>query len=119
MISGIGVDLVDMVRFEHSLRRTPALRERLFCPGERGLAPRSLAGRFAAKEALIKALGGSDGLRWQEVEVVTDAEGAPSFSLSGGTAERVRGLGIGTVHLSITHDAGRAMAFVVAERMES
>src|SRR5206468_4151879 len=57
MILGLGVDLVDVARFDATLRRTPALRPRLFTESERGLATQSLAARFAAKEALAKALG--------------------------------------------------------------
>ncbi len=56
-IAGIGVDVVDLARFERAVARTPKLRDRLFAESERGLPLRSLAGRFAAKEALIKALG--------------------------------------------------------------
>ena len=63
MIVGIGVDVVDLARFERALSRTPGLRERLFAEAERELPLRSLAGRFAAKEALMKALGETDGIR--------------------------------------------------------
>ena len=63
MILGIGVDVVDIARFEAALERTPALRERLFTEVERPLATRSLAARFAAKEAVAKALGAPQGLR--------------------------------------------------------
>ena len=63
MIIGIGVDLVDIARFERTIERTPRLLERMFGPVERELPLRSLAARYAAREALIKALGGSDGLR--------------------------------------------------------
>lgn len=116
MIFGVGVDLVDLARFERSLGRTPRLAERLFLPAERGLSVRSLAGRFAAKEALIKAFGGSDGLSWQEIEVVSDSEGAPGFALTGSALARAATLGIGPLHLSLSHDGGNAIAFVIAER---
>ncbi|MGV9194827.1 holo-ACP synthase [Microbacterium sp. MC2] len=115
MIIGIGVDLVDIPRFERSLERTPRLVERLFAPGERGLKPHSLAARYAAKEALIKALGGSDGVHWTEIEVASEPSGRPVFALSGQTASTVAGRGITVVHLSLTHDAGMAAAYVVAE----
>ncbi|MFD0891954.1 4'-phosphopantetheinyl transferase superfamily protein, partial [Streptosporangium algeriense] len=59
---GIGVDVVDVARFAASLERTPSLRARLFTEAERGLAVRSLAARFAAKEAVAKALGAPPGL---------------------------------------------------------
>lgn len=115
MIVGIGVDLVDVPRFERSIERTPALVTRLFSPAERELKPRSLAARYAAKEALIKALGGSDGVHWTDIEIVSEPSGRPVFSLSGSTAEVVATRGITTVHLSLSHDAGLATAYVVAE----
>jgi holo-[acyl-carrier protein] synthase len=115
MIVGIGVDLVDIPRFERQLARTPRLLERLFAPAERPLAPRSLAARYAAKEALIKALGGSDGVHWTEIEIVSDAAGKPSFSLTGSTATVIADRGIAAVHLSMSHDAGLAVAYVVAD----
>lgn len=115
MISGIGVDVVDIARFERAITRTPRLIERLFAPGERGLNPRSLAGRFAAKEALIKALGGSDGISWVEVELISGSGGRPFFQFSGGSARALDAAGITRVHVSISHDAGIATAFVVAE----
>lgn len=115
MIVGIGVDLVDIPRFERSLERTPRLMERLFADAERGLRPHSLAARYAAKEALIKALGGSDGVHWTDIEVASEPSGRPVFSLSGRTADTVAGRGIASLHLSLSHDAGIAIAYVVAE----
>ncbi|MDQ1129257.1 holo-ACP synthase [Microbacterium sp. SORGH_AS_0888] len=115
MIVGIGVDLVDIPRFERQLERTPRLRERLFSPAERVLKPRSLAARYAAKEALIKALGGSDGVHWTEIEVASEASGRPWLALSGSTAAVVAERGITGLHLSMSHDAGFAVAYVVAE----
>ena len=73
------------------------------------------AARFAAKEALIKALGGHAVIRWHDMQVVQDAEGNPDFLLSGGLADHVQALGIERVHLSMSHDAGIASAFVVLE----
>ncbi|KAA9135522.1 holo-ACP synthase [Microbacterium caowuchunii] len=115
MIVGIGIDLVDIPRFEQTLARTPRLRERLFSPSEQLLKPRSLAARYAAKEALIKALGGSDGVHWTEIEITPEASGRPWFTLTGSTAEVVAARGITTLHLSMSHDAGLATAYVVAE----
>ena len=115
MIVGIGVDLVDIARFERTLARTPRLLTRLFAPAERPLAGRSLAARYAAKEALIKALGGSDGVHWTEIEIVPDAGGKPWFALTGSTADAVADKGIGILHVSMSHDAGLAIAYVVAE----
>jgi holo-[acyl-carrier protein] synthase len=115
MIVGIGVDLVDVPRFQRSISRTPQLLERLFAPAERLLKPRSLAARYAAKEALIKALGGSDDVYWTEIEVTPEASGRPWFTLSGSTAATVEARGITTLHLSMTHDADLAIAYVIAE----
>jgi len=115
VIRGIGVDIVDLDRFDRQVLRTPGLVPRLFAAGERGLPTHSLAARFAAKEALIKALGDSAGTSWQEMEVVNDAHGNPGFRLSGVMAEVLRVRGIDAVHLTMTHDAGVACAFVVLE----
>jgi len=119
MIVGIGVDLVDIPRFERSIARTPALLPRLFSPAERMLKPRSLAARYAAKEALIKALGGSDGVHWTEIEIVSEASGRPRFALAGSTADAVAARGITEVHLSLSHDAGLATAYVIVESVDS
>ena len=115
MIVGIGVDVVDLARFERALSRTPGLLERLFAEGERALPLRSLAGRFAAKEALMKALGETDGIRWVEMAIETDADGNPDFALGGRAAEIAARRGIGRIHVSMSHDGGIATAFVVAE----
>lgn len=115
MIVGIGVDVVDLARFERAITRTQPLRNRLFTPAERGLPVASLAGRFAAKEALIKALGGSEGVTWQDMEIVSDATGNPSFVLHNAVAAIATARGITAVHVSMSHDAGVAIAYVVAE----
>lgn len=121
MIVGIGVDVVDLARFDRSLERTPALAPRLFRDDElvlRDGSPRgrhSLAARFAAKEALIKSLGGSTGVRWHDVLVVSDDQGAPSLVLSGGALALADSRGVTRLHLSLSHDGGVAVAYVVAE----
>ena len=115
MIVGIGVDLVDIARFERTIERTPRLLERLFAPVERALPLRSLAARYAAKEALIKALGGSDGVHWTEIEITSDASGRPSFTPDRRDRRGRRRAGGTTLHLSMSHDAGLATAYVIAE----
>ncbi|WP_313788371.1 holo-ACP synthase [Subtercola endophyticus] len=115
VIVGVGVDIVDVPRFQRVVKRTPALVERLFAVGERGLSLRSLAARFAAKEALIKAVGDSTGFRWHDMEIVTNEHGRPSFLLVGAAAESVAAHGITILHLSLSHDGDSACAFVVAE----
>jgi len=116
-IAGIGVDIVDLARFERAVGRTPRLKERLFAESARDMPLRSLAGRFAAKEALMKALGEAAGVTWHDMEVVSDAEGHPSLRLSGAAAAIAERRGITHLHLSMTHDAGVAIAQVVAERL--
>lgn len=115
MIVGIGVDVVDVPRFSAELARVSALRERLFAPSERDLPLRSLAGRFAAKEALAKALGSPGGLSWQDAVVAPTHGQPPQFALGGTVAARCHELGVTTVHLSISHDGEVATAMVIAE----
>lgn len=96
------------------------LRDRLFAQSEQvkdgALRPLpSLAGRFAAKEALIKALGDSTGVRWHDMHVVADDDGNPSFELEGASRAIASERGIERIHLSMSHDAGIAIAYVVAE----
>jgi len=119
MILGIGVDTVDIGRFERQLARTPALRERLFTDQERELPLHSLAARFAAKEALIKALGGSGPLGWHDLEVVRSEDRVPSFARTVALSTEFERRGVDATHLSFTHDAGIATAFVILERTET
>jgi holo-[acyl-carrier protein] synthase len=120
MVLGIGVDVVDLARFERAMARTPQLRSRLFTEkeqmlGDRALPLRSLAGRFAAKEALIKALGESTGVQWHDMQVVSDDHGNPSFELHNAAERIAQARGVRAIHLSMSHDAGIAIAYVVAE----
>ena len=120
MIVGIGVDIVDLARFERALSRTPRLVSRLFTDAERSsdgkpLPLRSLAGRFAAKEALIKALGGSTGIGWHDMPVIRNDDRNPSFALEPRVRELLTERGIRSIHLSMAHDAGVAIAYVVTE----
>lgn len=115
MIVGIGVDLVDIARFSAALERTPRLRERVFTGAEAGLSVPSLAARFAAKEAVAKALGAPPGLSHRDAEVRTGAHGRPELHVTGRAAEVAAGLGVTRWHLSLSHDGGLAIAYVVAE----
>jgi holo-[acyl-carrier protein] synthase len=115
VIVGVGIDVVDIERFGRQLERTPRLRDRLFTDVERGLPLASLAARFAAKEALAKALGAPVGLRWKDVTVQRDGTGRPSLEVSGTVAERTAALGVVSLHVSLSHDAGVASAVVIAE----
>ena len=112
---GIGVDVVDVARLDRVLARTPRLAERLFTRGERDRPVESLAARFAAKEAVAKALGAPGGLRWLDAEVVPGERGRPRLALHGGVAAEAQAQGIRTWHLSLSHDGGVATAVVVAE----
>lgn len=120
MIIGIGVDVVDLARFERAATRTPGVLTRLFAESEQrdGAAKRSLsslAARFAAKEAVIKAIGDSTGVRWHDMAVVSDGLRNPSIEVYNSLAEIVAARGITAIHLSMSHDGGVAVAYVIAE----
>jgi holo-[acyl-carrier protein] synthase len=115
VILGIGVDVADIRRLEAALARTPQLAARLFAESERGLHIRSLAGCFAAKEALAKALGAPPGLRWTDVIVRREPGGRPALEIRGTVAAVAASLGVTAWHVSISHDAGICVAMVVAE----
>ena len=115
MIVGIGVDVTDIARYTDMVERRPGLVERLLTPRERDLSVQSQAARFAAKEALAKALGSPGGLSWQDAEVVPTTQGQPTFELRASVAELAASLGVTRVHLTLSHDAGVAVAMVVCE----
>lgn len=124
MIVGIGVDVVDLARFERATDRTPGVLTRLFAESEQldnGVRRtlRSMAARFAAKEALIKAIGDSSGVRWHDMAVVSDDLGNPSIEVYNGLAQIVAAKDISRIHLSMSHDAGVAIAYVIAESKDS
>ena len=112
MIDGLGIDVVDIDRFKESLERTPSLGTMLFTEAERFKSIQSLAARFAAKEALVKALNAENGILWHEAEVMNLEGGKPAFIFYGAVADLVDGA---NVHLSISHDAGIATAIVIVE----
>jgi holo-[acyl-carrier protein] synthase len=121
VIAGVGIDVVPVQRFAESLERTPGLRDRLFTAAEqvtRSGVPRtaeSLAGRFAAKEALAKALGAPGDLEWTDAEVTVEESGQPRLVVTGTVAARAAELGVTGWHVSMSHDGGIASAVVVAE----
>lgn len=121
MIAGIGVDIVEIARLEDALLRTPELATRLFMPSEQAWAggrrvpAASLAGCFAAKEALAKVLGAPAGLHWTDAEVLRDSAGRPFLTLHGTIAAVAQAQGIGSWHVSLSHDGGMCTAMVVAE----
>jgi holo-[acyl-carrier protein] synthase len=121
-VRGIGVDAVDVARFRTVLGRRPGLGRRLFTDAERSYAesgkdPGSrLAARFAAKEAVLKALGvGIGAADFHDVEVVRDDNGAPGLALAGRAARLAAARGVRFWHLSLSHTDLVAVASVVAE----
>jgi holo-[acyl-carrier protein] synthase len=120
-VIGIGVDAVDIERFRRSLERTPSMRTRLFTPDELAyVAPKadpvpSLAARFAAREAVMKALGvGLGAFGFHEASVTRRASGQPDLVLSGAAARLADAAGVVRWHLSITHTDSLAIAYVLA-----
>lgn len=112
MIVGIGIDVCAIDRFAHP---RPGVIERLFRPVERDVSPATLAGRFAAKEALAKALGAPGGLSWLDCCVTKEESGQPTMTLTGTVRQRADECNVQSVWVSITHDAGVAAAVVVCE----
>ena len=115
MIVGLGIDVCDVERFAQAMARRPGLVQRLFTPAEAERPIASQAARFAAKEALAKALGGPTGLVWLDAEVTTDRDGKPGFRITGTVFAAARALGVATIHVSLSHDAGIASAVVICE----
>jgi holo-[acyl-carrier protein] synthase len=115
VILGVGIDVVDIARFGETLERTPAMRTRLFTAAEQRRPLASLAARFAAKEALAKALGAPTGRGWRDAEVVNAPTGDPTLQMRGSVLARADELGVRGVHVSMSHDAGIASAVVLLE----
>ncbi|MEU6115602.1 holo-ACP synthase [Streptomyces sp. NPDC047117] len=121
MIIGVGIDVAEIDRFAAALERTPQMLDRLFVDSERylpGGEPRgvaSLAARFAAKEALAKALGAPRGLHWTDAEVYVEDSGQPRLRVRGTVAAAAQERGVQSWHISLSHDAGVASAVVIAE----
>jgi holo-[acyl-carrier protein] synthase len=122
MIVAVGLDVVLVERFVAALERTPLLAARLFTESERvtrsgnARPAESLAVRFAAKEAVAKALGAPAGLHWHDCEIVTGPDGRPWLAVSGTVAAAAVERGVSRWHLSLSHDGGIASAVVIAER---
>ena len=124
MISGLGVDIAEVDRIQAAierhgaayLRRVFTTQEREYCEQFKNRYER-YAGRFAAKEAAMKALGTGwrRGVRWVDLEVVREIGGRPSLALSGEAGEIAKRLGVKHVALSITHTATQALAQVIFE----
>lgn len=124
MIIGTGIDITEISRFERFVRENNvALLERLFTERERAycsarrLAAQHYALRFAAKESFLKALGTGlrNGINWLDMEVVHDALGKPTLEVTGLAADHFAAAGGARCHLSLSHDAGCAIAMVILE----
>ncbi len=125
MIYGTGVDIVEIARFEKFLQQgNDALFDRIFTPFEiqycsgKKQSAQHYALRFAAKESFLKALGTGlrDGISWKDMEVVNDKLGKPELKLYRRAEELFRQAGLTSCFLSLSHDAGCAVAMVVLER---
>lgn len=115
MIIGIGVDVCDIARFAAACERRPGFARRWLTEAEAARPIEGQAARYAAKEALAKALRIAQALGWHDAEVVVDAYGRPSFAVTGSVAARAAELGVTSIHLSLSHDGGVAVAYVVCE----
>ena len=124
MIIGLGVDIAEVGRIKAAIaRHGETFLRRLYTPAEREYCERfknkyeRFAGRFAAKEAAMKALGTgwSRGVRWVDVEVVRQRGGRPTVKLHGEASKIADGLGVKNISLSITHTADQAFAQVIFE----
>ncbi len=119
---GLGTDVVDLDRFRIALARTPRLADRLFTAGERAQAAArrdpvpTLAARFAAKEAVMKALGvGLGAIDWHDVEVVREESGRPRLLVTGRAAALAAEAGVAGGHLSRSHSDLVATAVAAAD----
>lgn len=121
-IVGLGVDICEIARMERAISRHPTLRVRVFTPEEiaycdsKARPAESYAGRFAAREATIKALGGYRGRRWQDISVTRHPSGAPAIRLDGNAKRRADALGVTDVLITFTHEKTSAVAFAIAVR---
>lgn len=123
MVVGVGIDAVDIDRFRVSLERTPTMRGRVFTDRElddvssQADQVPSLAARFAAREAVMKAMGlGLGAFEFHDVWVEREESGRPVLRVSGRAREHADRLGVGAWHLSLTHTDHVAIAYVVADR---
>jgi len=121
-IVGLGVDICEIARMERAIARHPTLRDRVFTPEEiaycdsKARPAESYAGRFAAREATIKALGGYRGRLWQDISVTRHPSGAPAIRLDGNAKRRADALGVTDVLITFTHEKTSAVAFAIAVR---
>ena len=125
MIVSIGIDIVEVYRIAETMARTPRFATRVFTDAERAYcdakgaaAAQSYAGRFAAKEAFLKALqtGWRGKITWQDIEILSDDQGVPSLNISGEASKLFEDSGAARAHISIAHTAEHAVAQVILEK---
>jgi holo-[acyl-carrier protein] synthase len=124
MIISTGIDIVEVYRIAETMTRTPRFAERVFTPAERdycdakgAAAAQSYAGRFAAKEAFLKAIrtGWRGKITWHDIEILNDSDGVPMLNVKGEAAKILADRGAAVAHLSISHTAEHAVAHVILE----
>ncbi len=125
MILSIGTDIVEVYRIRETIERTPRFVERVFtekereyCESKGAAAAQSYAGKFAAKEAFLKAIktGWRGKITWHDIEILNDVDGVPDFEITGEAMELLGKFGADKVHLSISHTNEHATANVILEK---
>lgn len=125
MILSIGVDIVEVYRIRETIARTPRFVERVYTQNEReyceskgAAAAQSYAGRFAAKEAFLKAIqtGWRGKITWHDIEIISDADGVPTLNITGEAQRIAAERGATSVHLSISHTTEHAVAQIILEK---
>ena len=127
MILSIGIDIIEVYRIRETMARTPRFatrvfteNERAYCEGKGVASAQSYAGRFAAKEAFLKALqtGWRGKITWLDMEIISDANGVPSLNITNEAATLTEQIGATNVHLSISHTNEHAIAQVILEKRQ-
>ena len=125
MILSIGIDIIEVYRIRETIERTPRFvervftkRERKYCDAKGAAAAQSYAGRFAAKEAFLKALktGWRGKITWHDIEIRNDEQGVPSIEISGEAKNILKKMKADKIHLSISHTSEHATAQVILEK---
>jgi holo-[acyl-carrier protein] synthase len=125
VIISFGIDIIEVYRIRDAIKRTPRFAARVFteyerryCDSKGVAAAQSYAGRFAAKEAFLKALktGWRGKITWHDIEVISDEDRVPSLSVTGEALRIIEMLGVERMHLSISHTSEHAMAEVILEK---
>lgn len=126
MIISVGTDIIEVYRIRETLERTPRFGERVFTSNERAYCDakgaasfQSYAGRFAAKEAFLKALrtGWRGKITWHDIEIFNDEQGAPFLEIRGEAKTILEFCGANHIHLSISHTTEHATATVILEKL--